>query len=82
VAIRESGAAIRRAFRVYVRAFVGGKLRPKMVHTPKEVRDVDTHTIVDVTSFAIEHDIRFREESTRRCGLQSWATLPEQLYTL
>jgi phosphotriesterase-related protein len=46
----------------------------------KEARDAGINTIVDVTTFDIKRDIRYREEISRKSGIQIVAATGQHLY--
>src|SRR5262245_57891685 len=46
----------------------------------KEARDAGINTIVDVTTFDLERDIRYREEISRKSGMQIVAATGQHLY--
>lgn len=52
----------------------------KAVDKLKEARDAGVNTIVDVTTFDIGRDIRFREEVSRKSGMQIVACTGQHLY--
>lgn len=52
----------------------------KAVDKLKEARDAGIDTIVDVTTFDIGRDIRFREEVSRKSGMQIVASTGQHLY--
>ena len=50
------------------------------VYKLKEARDAGIKTVVDVTTFDLERDIRFREEVSRKSGMQIVAATGQHLY--